>query len=537
MEKILSTLLYRSNCNLVNTQDLHLQLLSHNEYPSIKAVTDTLDYFGIDNVAANVPVDALSQLPEHFLALIGENQVTELVLVRKKQNKILYIDQTSNKHTVSWDDFSQNWTGTIIAIEQEEKKSVNQIKSIPTTYVLLGLVLIFAIGVWMLSNTSVISAIYLSLSAIGLIISYLTTREELGIKDKVTTKVCGAISGDTHGCSNVINSREGKIFGVISLADASLLFFASTMLFGLLNGTDNSIIYCLAILSLPVVLLSIYLQSFRLKQFCLLCLLISTVLISQFVLLQTKFTNWDFSLTELVRYLFIVTVATFLWLVIKKFWKDSNLLVKTLKEYLMFKRNENFFRWALESKKQYNVNSISLEHSISFGPNDAALKIHAVTNPYCGYCKEPFEAYMTLIEQFPHDFQLNVVFSVPIDFQNDSTRIAQRIAELYQESPSLALDSLRVWYNDRDPEAWFGKFKEPVAMLLYSQELIQSHKEWCESNNLKHTPETILNGYEFPKREYELMDLRYMIEEFHSQGLDQNRTSQKNHVMKLTGVK
>ena len=48
--------------------------------------------------------------------------------------------------------------------------------------------------------------------------------EEKGINGEVSSKVCGAMSVDTLGRSNVINSREGKIFGVKTLPIPALLF-------------------------------------------------------------------------------------------------------------------------------------------------------------------------------------------------------------------------------------------------------------------------------------------------------------------------
>ena len=59
----------------------------------------------------------------------------------------------------------------------------------------------------------------------GSIVRFLSSKEELEIEDKVTTKIYGAISADNFGCSNVINSREGKIFGILSLHDRFLLLF------------------------------------------------------------------------------------------------------------------------------------------------------------------------------------------------------------------------------------------------------------------------------------------------------------------------
>ena len=89
MINLLYKLLFNFNNQAVTLNDVHLQLLSHTDYPSLKAVTDTLDYYEIDNVAANVPKDALSQLPKVFLALLEDEGETELVLAQQKAHTIL----------------------------------------------------------------------------------------------------------------------------------------------------------------------------------------------------------------------------------------------------------------------------------------------------------------------------------------------------------------------------------------------------------------------------------------------------------------
>ena len=88
MEKLLSKI--SVICRDITPQHcrVHLHLLTHPDHPSVKAITDTLDYFGVENLAANVPKDALEQLPKTFLALIKEDNGDELVLVQQKERRI-----------------------------------------------------------------------------------------------------------------------------------------------------------------------------------------------------------------------------------------------------------------------------------------------------------------------------------------------------------------------------------------------------------------------------------------------------------------
>ena len=65
LTKIILSYLRKSGYRL-NAQDFHAHLLSNPTYPSIKSVTDTLDYFGVSNMAAMIPRNSILELPDHL---------------------------------------------------------------------------------------------------------------------------------------------------------------------------------------------------------------------------------------------------------------------------------------------------------------------------------------------------------------------------------------------------------------------------------------------------------------------------------------
>jgi hypothetical protein len=97
MEHIILSLLTNNSYLDIDRELLNLQLLSHPEYPSLKSITDTLDYFEIENLAAAVPKDALSQMPKSFLALVSSERGDEVVLVEKKSNGIQTVNAAEEK--------------------------------------------------------------------------------------------------------------------------------------------------------------------------------------------------------------------------------------------------------------------------------------------------------------------------------------------------------------------------------------------------------------------------------------------------------
>ena len=92
MDELVFRFLIQSHITSFTEEDVYLQLLSHIDYSSLKAITGTRDYFGIESLAANAPKDALSQLPKSFLALVEKQGSTELVLVTQSKKKVHGID-------------------------------------------------------------------------------------------------------------------------------------------------------------------------------------------------------------------------------------------------------------------------------------------------------------------------------------------------------------------------------------------------------------------------------------------------------------
>ena len=512
MEQLLHSFLHKNKVYSYDEKDISLQLMSHSEYPSLRSITDTLDYFGIDNVAANVPSDALTQLPKTFLALIKTETAEELTLVVQKKSTITTTSLEGKKEQLTVSDFKKIWTGTLIAIEVAEEQTTSIKKRISSVHVMLGLTVLAILSVTFFGPFSWTQSAYTFLSVLGLGISYLISKEALGIKDTVTAKVCGAISNSGKGCSNVINSSEGKIIAGLGLSDLSFVFFASTLLTSLFVTNAFSLLLMVAIASLPVIVYTIAVQSFKLKQFCFLCMAISFVLLSQFALISTTAT-WDFSFNSTSQFFLIATLTASVYLLIKPLWKDSIALDTTKKEFLKFKRNPIFFNEALRQSKKYTVADMPQEHIVSFGNAKAPIAIQAVTNPFCGFCKEPFLTYAKLLKTYPEEIQLQLIFNVAADPENDATKIAMTALDLYTTDPSLALSALEYWYNNKDIDDWKTTYAKNGLEMLYPQQVLESHSKWCQESAINYTPKTLINRKSYPSNEYEIADLPFFIEE------------------------
>lgn len=84
---MLNVILKYLNLNNYNQFDNDFKdlFLSHPDYPSLFAVTDSFDFLKIDNIAAIVPKDKFIELPEIFLTYFNG----DFVLISKIQNLVV----------------------------------------------------------------------------------------------------------------------------------------------------------------------------------------------------------------------------------------------------------------------------------------------------------------------------------------------------------------------------------------------------------------------------------------------------------------
>ena len=260
--KLLGTYLSRNGYHL-DPKDFRLQLEGNPAYPSLKSVTDTLDYFHVENLAATVPRDAIDQLPKSFMATIEEGGNNLLVEVQQKGEKIVFTDGLSSKRSLSTNKFKEVWNGNVLAVERAERAAVQTkwSQQLPLCLFLIITLILTCSNIHEWQEFA-----YLSLTVFGLGFSTLIVREELGLFTKSTAKVCNSTEQNTN-CSEVIGSKSSKALG-IKLSDASVSFFAATMLIVALLGINENYFVLLAAANMPIIAYSIYSQAVIQKQWC-----------------------------------------------------------------------------------------------------------------------------------------------------------------------------------------------------------------------------------------------------------------------------
>ncbi|WP_300486462.1 vitamin K epoxide reductase family protein [Flavobacterium sp.] len=497
------------NSHFLNKEDLNLQLLSHEDYPSFRSVSDTFDYFGIENLAATVPIEALEQLPEFFLTLINIEGKSIFVSAHKTQNRISCKSTEKKLQQYSYADFKKIWSGTIIVVEKNTAPSNTKNRQ---TLVFLGIAAALTL-LTLLYPFSLIATVIGLLAIIGIYISWLITKEELGIRDTITATLCSTLN-EKGSCSNIINSKV-RFLGLISLSTATGVFFVSQLMVLLFIGFDTTFFSIALFAAIPALLYSLYSQAYVLKEWCALCLATALLLVLEMGFVFTAPLIFTFNAAYWIKALLFITLVHLGINYTKALIEKNIALKKSEMDFFKFKRNYGLFTSLLYKKQLTNNTSIPQQHHVRFGSDNPVLTIQAVTNPLCGYCTDAFKAYYTLLEKYGTDIQIQFIFSVPYEKPDMlSTKIALAVLDAYSHNPKQALLLLKDWFDKKDISKWENKSGNPSPDKL---QLLQSHRNWCDTNGILYTPATFINSYYYPN-EYKTQEFILfadeMIEQF-----------------------
>ncbi|NJM80838.1 MAG: thioredoxin domain-containing protein [Flavobacterium sp.] len=475
--------------------------LSHPNYPSLYAVTDTLSMLNIENVAAQVPKDQLTALPDSFLAVISD----DIVLVHRSTNEISIENEKQGKKRYNTADFLQQWSGIVVAIEPNEITKKNSLPILQNKYLWLGILLfILLLLVW--GNLILPSFLTLLISSLGLILSIVIIDEKINKSEGVISKICSF--SEQTSCDSVIKSDSSKLTKWLDFSDLPILFFGTSVLLLQLQPSAFSILNFLSVLALPLVGYSVWLQKVKLEKWCILCLGISLLLLIQslFFILFTK--DFYFDYKRLLQASLLVFPT---WFFIKPILFRNKELIKENVTHLKFKRNYSIFSFL--QKPVTDASTLNDLPSIIIGYKEALVTIDLIVSPSCGHCHTAFSQAMDLLQHYPEKIKVRVYFNLNIDnSDNPYLVVAKTVLQLNKDYPQMAELALQDWHKHKmSLPDWKTKWKVKHIDFEIEQTLKKSY-EWCLKNEFNFTPIKIVNSNVFPT-EYDLKELKYFISE------------------------
>ncbi len=482
--------------------------LSHPNFPSLFAITDSLNALSIENIALKVPKEQFQDLPDNFLAIYKN----DIVLVNKTTSSITVQSEELKSKKLSFTEFLADWNEVIIAIEPNIiptlKKEKSNKKWLVTILAFTGIV-----GLSAAFNTfSLNSILLLTTSTIGLLLSVFIVQEKFGVKNEIASKFC-SINPNTS-CNSVIKSKKSEINKWIDFSDLTLLFFGISTL-SILTQPEFSIkiVGLLSLVAIPAIIYSVWLQKFEIKKWCVLCLAVSFVIILQSVFFTLGNTTWfSFTLTDFYSFVFAAILLSTIWFLVKPILGNKIKFEKEANELMRFKRNFNLFQFLSNNIEEYD--DFEKLNGITFGSSEAATQITLILSPSCGHCHTAFEEAYELYQNYSEKTHLNILFNInPSNEANMYRVVVENLLALKEQDPQKAKEALVDWHINRlNLDNWKRKWSVESPHLLINKEL-QNQYYWCLKNEFNYTPVKIINGNLFPDG-YEIKELKYFLNNF-----------------------
>lgn len=470
-----------------------------------------------EEVAKKLTVDDLNDIQTPCLIRLNNGRTAALIEIIKglgeHKKSILIYHPDQGVQIISLTDLCNIWAGDLFDIDSKnafeepqffDKNRCEQWKNWhqPGT-ILLTLLFILAMIHYQITHYSGIALfIYIGITAClitGLALSLILAQHAMGNTTGTLAKYCSGdsiISSDNSSCSDVLDSPNAKFLGV-SHADIGVAYFAGSLLlffislltvdaYPYIHSINTTVIY-LSFLALIYSGYSIYLQKFRLKKWCPLCLYTQGVVVLQAILAfiflgfshHTIQDHFSLSLT-----LVLLCTPGFIWhflrtqLIGKVIQQEQQHQIesiiaseKTIQEILQSKLqrlNSDQDDFNIEEDEGLESDLIIRSNKNLRDDNSQALRVVLGLSPSCLHCGSMLEEVYQLLQHNDSAIECRIRLIVSEGDTREAVTdriVAEHITAFVAnagEGSSMAIGALRNWYLDCKAEnikQWLGSVR------------------------------------------------------------------------------
>lgn len=498
-------------------------ILSHPDYPSLLSVADTLERLGIDHQVGQLETKNTSELP-----------IPCIIHIDKGGGQLVFLKDQDDLDTYESD--IDDWDGVVLKAKDTDSvadKEHNEYYAKEINRRNLSTVLVAAVlGLIILPILPTYSWLYFSLIATtvcGAVAGYFLLAKNLGVTYKSVERFCNA--GKRTNCDRILNAEDANLFGFLTFTDAAASYFFFQLLIGglfipLFEGAASflSVLATASILTIPVIVYSLYYQAVKAKTWCRLCVGIDVILSLQASLFAFMYAEQMFALTTvqfvpvLISVLLFAAVTSSI-LLLKNRLKTAEQSRKEVIAANRVKYDPDIFMRLLKREEEVDITPFFRE--MTLGNREAPVKILMAANLHCNPCRIAFDTVRQILASYPKkvcfSFRLTKGMDNTIGELSASTYLIRYWHQFIHGSSNEEERTKKLlvnWYNQMDPEflvkqypLWDGRGK---VSGKNSEELETQYYEWVEKNEIRRTPTFFINGYKMPQN-YRIKDLMAMI--------------------------
>lgn len=481
---------------------------AHPDFPSLLSISDTLHRLGVDHAASRVAKEDLSGIAFPYLLPLDKGR-GDMLLVKNRNDLSRYLPQLDQ------------WGGVVIQampakevkdrINNELYKKENGIRNFSMG---LAAVTIVSLSYVLVTSFSFSTLALLVTAVAGAATGYFLLAKDLGVSYAAIDAFCNA--GKNTNCDRVLKA-DIQLLG-IHFSDAVVIYFgfqlAALSLALLMPGIKGSIDLVLAgfsLLTLPVMLFSLYYQYAVVKTWCRLCLVVVAILTVQLIIFTGNYFTGSVVPIQF-KFLFIVAITLLLAaialtvMLAKTIIQRANIVERVGMDGNRVKHSISVFNHLLMQQKK--IGEQPFEKEMLLGSVEAPVKIIMVSNLYCNPCKLKHEVIDQLVALYPDKVSVALRF---MKSGRDEGSVSHLLGYWHHaiygkenESNNTA-NLMHHWF-----ELWdFEKFKKKYSVTTDGaliEGLEAQHYAWINEAEVRLTPTFFVNGYELPK-EYSIDDL------------------------------
>ncbi|MHA7056874.1 vitamin K epoxide reductase family protein [Aquimarina sp. M1] len=494
-------------------------ILEHPNHPSLLSISDALERWHMNVLAATITYDQLIKAKTACIAQIKKDNEDYFITIKScSPTEIQYYNELQEFVKQSKDDFIKIWTGVTLFAETTEasgEETYQQKARIRNSNIVLAILSSIAILVWIVTSIITIPDIQHSITAfsfvvismLGLFVSIFLLWYEVDAYNPILQQLC--TTGKKVNCGAVLNAKESKVlFGLFNWSEIGFAYFVTSLFLSLILGKEgDTIIFLgnLSLLSIPIILASFYYQVVKIKQFCLMCLIVQILLITNVsITLVTGYHGYGISVEPLAVFIGFFCISLWFWRMARPILLNAKQKINTQRNFNKLKNNPNVFLGLLQGSKKMTYNSGGL--GITVGDDKAPYKVTKVCNPYCPPCA----AAHPILEGLVHRglVQLQVIFTSSPDIDNKRALPTRHLMALAAKNDKILIHkALDDWYLAKEKNYKSYAQQYPLNGGIAAQtDAIKAMRDWCDQEHVTHTPTIYINNHILPK-EYTVDDL------------------------------
>lgn len=434
-----------------NKSNVKIYLEASDYRSSILSLIECLYYCGIECNVVKTYYSVFQETDRPVILQFNNDEGDYFVIAHYHSNNEVRVHNflTNRVEKVRKDDFLKMWTGImILPVHLSEKNDRNTLKQMALRY---KPQLITLFSVLFLLLVAFIS-INICLILLGLFVSiYLIYNSHAFTQSSRFDALCKR--GTKIDCHKVQNSKFSKIAG-LSLSEIAFMYFFS-MLFILLLILSLPFFFlgfvysALSLMSIIVVFISILSQWLFVKKWCLYCLAISSIIITNTALSLVYFLRITFPyqfgdilvslLLSAISFVVSVAMLNFLkqrFTTMKELWQEKFALRRLI-------QHDKVTSLLFNSLDQCDESEL---RELLIGEKDARLSITTLISPQCSKCKEVVLFLIRLMHKHPKSFCWNIRIDGSLTNEITNQNINQlRIYSILRKNDSQ--ESLKALYD------------------------------------------------------------------------------------------